>query len=135
MNLEAFADRLAAELAPRVAEKVAEIIEREQGAEEPLATAVANRTAGEMLTVAEVAERTGRSHDWVRQHATELGVERIGEGPKPRLYFPPARIEALLSGERNGSGEPEPADPPRRRRQPPALSSEVELLPYEGRRP
>lgn len=122
-RFEQLADRIADAVAERVLERLA-------------AADVAGQAdaPGEMLTVREVAERTGRSHDWVRQHAAELGVERIGEGVKPRLLFPRARIEALLSGERNGEPTPEAEHgvphTPRNRRRPP--SAEVPLLRYDG---
>ncbi len=115
-RFDALADRIADAVAERVLDRLAE---RD-----------ARQAPGEMLTVAEVAHRTGRSPDWVRGHAEELGVRRIGHGVKPRLYFPAARIEALLGGERNGDAEAE--EPTRSRRPARVPPSEVELLDYDG---
>ena len=42
-----------------------------------------------LLTVAEKAAELGRSHDWIRAHRDDLGAVAVGNGPKPRLYFPP----------------------------------------------
>jgi hypothetical protein len=66
-----------------------------------------------LVSAAEVANRLGVSSDYVYDHADELGAIRLGNGPKPRLRFDPARLSAL---------PPEPAvkpeaKPGRRRRQ------------------
>jgi hypothetical protein len=45
-----------------------------------------------LLTAAEVAARFSVDRSWVYAHARELGVVRIGEGPRPRLRFDPAVV-------------------------------------------
>jgi hypothetical protein len=45
-----------------------------------------------LLTAAEVATRFSVDRSWVYAHARELGVVRIGDGPRPRLRFDPAVI-------------------------------------------
>lgn len=40
-----------------------------------------------LLTAQEVARRFGVSAEWVRDHRDELGVVRLGDGPRPRLRF------------------------------------------------
>ena len=41
------------------------------------------------LDANEVARLLNRERNWVYAHAKELGVRRIGDGPRPRLLFPP----------------------------------------------
>jgi predicted DNA-binding transcriptional regulator AlpA len=51
------------------------------------------RVARAWLDAQEVAQRLGVSRDWVYEHAEELGVSRIGTGPRPRLRFPPQILD------------------------------------------
>jgi hypothetical protein len=44
--------------------------------------------APEWLAPKELALLLGRSLDFVYRHADELGVMRVGDGPRPRLLFP-----------------------------------------------
>jgi hypothetical protein len=44
--------------------------------------------APEWLAPKEVAQRLGRSLDFVYEHSSELGAVRVGNGPRPRLLFP-----------------------------------------------
>lgn len=46
-----------------------------------------------VLTAREVAERLGRSVDWVREHRGELGLVP-GPGARPRLLFNAEAVEA-----------------------------------------
>jgi hypothetical protein len=48
-----------------------------------------------LLTAEEVAARLGVERSWVYAHARELGVVRLGDGPRPRLRFDPAVVERL----------------------------------------
>jgi len=43
--------------------------------------------APRLLTAEQVADRFGIGAAWVREHAVELGVLRLGDGPRPRLRF------------------------------------------------
>jgi hypothetical protein len=45
-----------------------------------------------LLTAAEVAARFSVDRSWVYAHARELGVVKIGNGPRPRLRFDPAVV-------------------------------------------
>jgi hypothetical protein len=81
-----------------IAQRVVEMLEPRLI--EALSTAVDNQRHGVsgipdnddqdvgLVGVAELARRLGRSPDWVRDHADELGVIRFGNGTgKPRLWF------------------------------------------------
>jgi hypothetical protein len=49
-----------------------------------------------MLTAAQVAARFNVDRGWVYAHAAELGVVRLGEGPRARLRFDPAVVAQRL---------------------------------------
>jgi hypothetical protein len=87
----------------------------------------------ELVDVAEMARRTGRSRDWLYDHADELGAIRLGSGPKAAINFNPAitreRYRTLAVGNGNGRAPaPQPSRPRKRR----AKGGEVELLPIRG---
>jgi hypothetical protein len=42
-----------------------------------------------LLTAAQVAARFNVDRGWVYAHAEQLGVVRLGDGPRPRLRFDP----------------------------------------------
>jgi len=92
-----------------------------------------------LLTAAEVAERFGVSAEWVRDHADDLGVVRLGDGPRPRLRFDAETVAAALTS-RAGGGESdaaiEPAGAvnprPRRRRGP---GTELDFAPVRELQP
>lgn len=94
-----------------------------------------------LVDAACVAERLGVSRDFVYAHAEELGVRRLGSGPRPRLRFNLAEIDAQLtqltacSGSR-GSEEPKEliTEPLQRRSQRRGLGTKVALLPIRVRR-
>jgi hypothetical protein len=75
----------------------------------------------QLVDAATVARWFGVSPAWVREHADELGVSRIGTGPRPRMRFDPDRVAAVirqraaLSG---SSGSQEPDRPVVERRAP-----------------
>lgn len=62
-----------------------------------------------LLSAAQVATRLGVERSWVYDHAEELGVVRIGEGPRPRLRFDPAAIAERTLRRRRHGGSPTPA--------------------------
>ncbi len=87
--------------------------------------------ASRLLEPAELAGRLGKSRGWIYEHADELGAIRIGDGPRPRLYFDPERARgrlAALAGT-NGAARESTSPPKRRRRREP---TGVELLPVKG---
>ncbi len=47
-------------------------------------------------TARQVAARFNVERSWVYAHADELGVVRIGQGPRPRLRFDPAVVAQHL---------------------------------------
>lgn len=53
-------------------------------------------TDDRLLTAAEVAARFNVARSWVYEHARELGVVHLGNGPRPRLRFDPAVIGQKL---------------------------------------
>jgi hypothetical protein len=67
-----------------VAREVAVLLRRSSGAETG------------MLTAAQVAARFNVDRGWVYAHSAELGVVRLGEGPRARLRFDPAVVAQRL---------------------------------------
>lgn len=53
----------------------------------------------ELLTVADIARRYRVRPEWVYEHKRELGVIRLGSGPKARLRFDAAIVASQLRGE------------------------------------
>lgn len=47
-----------------------------------------------------VARMLAVSEEWVRDHASELGAIRVGDGPKGALRFDPRRVRAALERRR-----------------------------------
>lgn len=58
----------------------------------------------DLLSAAQVARRLGVERSWVYEHADELGVVRLGEGPRPRLRFDPAAVAERTLGRRRPGG-------------------------------
>lgn len=87
----------------------------------------------ELVGAAELARRLGVDRSWVYSHAIELGVMKLGDGPRARLRFDPEIAERALRklGEASATDPParsvERADRSRWSRRP-----EVRLLPVEG---
>jgi hypothetical protein len=75
--LQEIADRLSNAVATRILEVL-----KDQG----FSPQAARQT--EWLDALEVARRLGVSHEWVYEHAEELGATRLGSGRRPRLRFP-----------------------------------------------
>jgi hypothetical protein len=76
-----------------------------------------------------LADLLGTSRDYVYAHAAELGVLRLGTGPKARLRFDPEKAIATLS---QGRRDPQPAtseaNPTRRRRRRKSAAASIPLL-------
>jgi hypothetical protein len=49
-----------------------------------------------LLTARQVASRFNVDRNWVYAHANELGVIRLGNGPRPRLRFDSAVVARCL---------------------------------------
>jgi hypothetical protein len=80
---------------------------------------------GRMLTAAEVAVRFNVERGWVYAHAEELGVIRIGDGPRPRLRFDPALVAQRLVSAPGRVPAAKPSNP---------LRADVPLLPIKRSR-
>jgi hypothetical protein len=88
-----------------VAARVVEMLRREGPA----------RAAPDLVDAATLARILNVERDWVYAHARELGAVRLGDGPKARLRFDPARARAALAA-REQHAQPPPDKPPRGRR-------------------
>lgn len=63
-----------------------------------------------MLTARQVAARFNVERSWVYAHADELGVVRLGRGPRPRLRFDPAVVaQHLLARPARAAATPSPS--------------------------
>jgi predicted DNA-binding transcriptional regulator AlpA len=91
---------------------------------------------GRLIDAAEVAERLGKSRDWVYENRAELGAVAMGDGPRPRLGFPLSAVIAYSTNRCTPSPaapavEPEPRRCSGRRRRSPAASL-ADYLPIRG---
>ena len=88
--------------------------------------------ASPLVTAQVVAKRLGKSVDFVYRHGDELGVRRVGGGPRPRLLFDLAELDRRLDS-CSGSRESEALQPARvqgiARRRRRSSGSGVDLLP------
>ncbi|MEK6271460.1 MAG: hypothetical protein AABM42_02280 [Actinomycetota bacterium] len=87
-------DALADRLADRVIERMEECLRQRDHPDR-------------LLTATEAADALGRRPEWVRAHADELGVIRLTDGPRPRLYFRPEEIKRRRNG---GIADPPSSD-------------------------
>lgn len=92
-----------------IARRVAELIGEQPRAPE----------GGRLLTAGEVAQRFGVARGWAYANADRLGAVRLGDGPRARLRFDPARVAAAVAP-RQASKRPQMPEPRRRRRSRPA---------------
>jgi len=115
-SLERIADLLAERIDyDRLADVVAErLVQFAPAAKEPM---VGVEGAARILTC---------STDTVYEHQLDLGVKRIGSGPKAPLRFDPERLR------QPSRVELEADDPPQRRRSMGPAASDVPLLPIRG---
>ena len=81
-----------------------------------------------LVDAATIAERFGVERRFVYDHQRDLGVIRLGRGPKARLRFDPRHVEAVL--ERREELPTKRRDRRRRRRK--AGVGHAELLPIKG---
>lgn len=68
---------------------------------EAVATRVAallrtDESTAELVDAAEIARQFGVSRDFVYDHADDLGAVRLGNSPKARLRFDPAKVGRAL---------------------------------------
>jgi len=64
--------------------------------------------AAGLLTAREVAARFKVDRSWVYAHANDLGVIRLGNGPRPRLRFDPVVVAQRLQARPSGAATPPP---------------------------
>lgn len=81
-----------------------------------------------LVSAEEVAQLLGVERTWVYEHKLELGVVRIGDGPRGVLRFEAASVLAYIRGRRLGEDEPAPPERPGPRRRG-TRSGGLELLP------
>ena len=63
-----------------------------------------------LLNARQVAARFNVERSWVYAHAEELGVVRIGQGPRPRLRFDPTVVaQHLLARPARPAAAPSPS--------------------------
>src|SRR3954468_1381384 len=98
-----------------IAERVAEILGRE----------TPSTASDRWLSTAEVAGAFGRSPEWVRDHASELGGRKVG-GPRAPWRFPSTCLDAAAD---RSTAAAEPPPPVQRRR---VSRPAVALLPIRG---
>lgn len=88
-----------------------------------------------LLSAAEVAARLGVTRDLVYARADELGALRLGDGPRARLRFDPAKVTEALTARTSGRGSQVPKDAVRRapeRCTLPSPAAGIPLLPIGG---
>jgi hypothetical protein len=82
-----------------IAREVAQLL----GRDDPLGT-------HGLLTARQVAARFNFERSWVYAHADELGVIRLGQGPRPRMRFDPAVVaQHLLARPPRTAAAPSPS--------------------------
>jgi predicted DNA-binding transcriptional regulator AlpA len=98
--------------------------------------------SGGLVDAAAVARYLGCKRSWVYENADWLGARPLGLGPKPRLRFSLAEVDARLreratcsTGRGSESGVSSVVEPIRRRRRSTDLGTGIRLLRIRGRRP
>ena len=86
-----------------------------------------------------LAEHLGTTRSFVYEHAAELGARRLGRGPRARLRFSLADVDAALTScslsRESDEAVSRTVEPIRRRRRTGSLGTSVPLLPIRGRFP
>lgn len=67
--------------------------------------------AQSLIDANEVAQRFGMSAEWVRDHSSELGAIRLGDGPRPRLRFDAETVAKAMKRRSESGRSPEPELP------------------------
>ncbi len=100
---------------------------------EHLADLPHRRPSVRLVDAATLATTLGVSRDFVYAHASELGGERIGSGPRGRLRFDLDRALTACAPSSDSKKPPEPPVPSKRRRKP--TGGTIRLLPIRGAAP
>jgi hypothetical protein len=94
-------------------------------------------TAHALVDAAEVARFLDVSTDFVYAHADELGARRLGSGPRARLRFDLAEVDARLSdcsrSRESEAHSKRAAEPNQGRRLTQGSGTSAPLLPIRGR--
>lgn len=87
-----------------------------------------------LVDAEDLARRHGVSRSFIYEHAEELGVIRLGSGPRPRLRFDPEVALRAFADRRRGTDTKHEDTPRGRRRQrSPAMDIHAPpLLPIRG---
>lgn len=85
---ERLAELVAAALRPVVRDEIREVMSELERVSGP----------DEWLTPEQCAARYGGKARWWRAHADEFGVDRRGDGPRPRLFLNAAIIDRRRAG-------------------------------------
>ena len=121
--------RAAAEIAPesveRIAQRVVQLLRREQFDDTP------DPVPAGLVDASRLAKHLGLTRAWVYEHAHELGAIRVGNGPRARLRFDIAAVTAALAarGPENHRPAPEPISMRRPRQRRRTSQPSVPLLP------
>jgi len=113
-QLDALADRIADRLAARIA------------------CPPVPPTSRRLVTADELAAMLGTSRECVYRHSSELGAERIGDGPRARLRFDPTL--ALARGNAKPAAATRATAPPGNSHLRRSTAAAVPLLPVRGER-
>jgi hypothetical protein len=91
---------------------------------------------GSLVNAAVLAEYLAVDVEYVYRHADELGARRLGTGPKARLRFSIAEVDARLTacppGRESDAAQTRTVEPKTRVCQRQGLGSSVRLLPIRG---
>lgn len=124
--------RLDDETVDRLAHRVVELLNPDD--ERPEETPPSkDHDDGRLLSPAQVAAWWNIDRKWIYDHADELGVLRLGTGPRPRLRFDPDKVRRRLALPKS-RGSQDHASSPRTdaRRSPRIPGDSRELLPFRA---
>jgi hypothetical protein len=97
--LEALADEVRQVVEPPMLELLARVARTQEKLDE-LRDEVCTRvqTSSPLVDAAELSRLSGRSRKWIYRHKEQLGVEPVGDGPRPRLQFDRDKALRVIGG-------------------------------------
>ena len=109
-----------AQLASGTTTRGTELVRQEHSAFDRVAEPVASRLRdgpgpNSLIDATEVARFLGCTRGWVYEHKAELGVVRLGKGPRPRLRFDLGRLREIASAPAAGEAGTTPRRTTRQR--------------------
>jgi hypothetical protein len=96
-----------------------------------IADRLAIRSDGELIDAGQLAQRIGRTREFVYEHAQQLGAISLGDGPRPRLAFRWPQVLDRLD-DRPPPSSPTPPPAVRAARSRPTKRAVTDLLPIRG---